>query len=231
MRRMNWIAEQLTGWSEDEAKGKGLDEVFRIVNEETRRPVEDPVERVLLEGCVVGLANHTILIAEDGREIPIADSGAPIRDGQGAMTGVVLVFRDQTEERAARNTLRESEERFRAMFERHQAVMLTIEPETGAIVDGNEAAQRYYGYSRDELRNLNFRDIDPLAAYVDNHENQDPVGQNSHYDLPDRLSDGRTRWVEAIPPLSGARWDSFPAPLSSSSTMSPTVREPGTSRK
>ena len=115
--RMNPVAESLTGWTEAEAEGKPLDEVFRIFNEETRAAVENPVTRVLREGQVVGLANHTLLIAKDGRERPIADSGAPIRDEKGATTGVVLVFRDQTEERAAQRSLQESERRYRTLAE------------------------------------------------------------------------------------------------------------------
>jgi PAS domain S-box-containing protein len=96
--RMNPVAAQLTGWTEAEAAGKPLKDVFYIVNEETRHPVENPVTRVLREGTVVGLANHTLLIARDGREITITDAGAPILDARGNITGVVLVFRDQIEE-------------------------------------------------------------------------------------------------------------------------------------
>ena len=117
INRMNPVAESLTGWTEAEADGKPLDEVFRIVNEETRAVVESPVTRVLREGQVVGLANHTVLIAKDGKERPIADSGAPIRDEKGETTGVVLVFRDQTEERAAQRSLQESERRYRTLAE------------------------------------------------------------------------------------------------------------------
>jgi len=97
VKQMNPVAERLTGWQEAEARGKSMGEVFRIVNEETRAKVEDPVARVLREGLVVGLANHTLLIAKDGSQRPIADSGAPICDESGAITGVVLVFQDQTQ--------------------------------------------------------------------------------------------------------------------------------------
>jgi PAS domain S-box-containing protein len=91
---MNPVAEALTAWSEATARGRPLAEVFRIVNEETRAIVPSPVDKVLELGTVVGLANHTVLLARDGREVPIDDSGAPIRSEGGATTGVVLVFRD-----------------------------------------------------------------------------------------------------------------------------------------
>jgi PAS domain S-box-containing protein len=107
---LNKVAEDLTGWRAEDAIGQPLSRVFHIVNEETRREVESPVQRVLREGVVVGLANHTALIAKDGTDRPIADSGAPVRDLQGRIIGVVLVFRDQTEERRAEETLERSRE-------------------------------------------------------------------------------------------------------------------------
>ncbi len=94
---MNGVAEQLTGWSESEARGRKLVDAFRIVNEQTRTPVPDPVARVLETGAIVGLANHTVLLTRGGHEIPIEDSGAPIRGESGAIEGVVLVFRDVIE--------------------------------------------------------------------------------------------------------------------------------------
>jgi PAS domain S-box-containing protein len=84
---MNPVAVALTGWEPQEAAGRPLDQVFRIINEATRRVVESPVSKVLREGVVVGLANHTILLAKDGREVPIDDSGAPIRGEGGAIAG------------------------------------------------------------------------------------------------------------------------------------------------
>lgn len=112
---INEVAETLTGWKRDDALGKTLLEVFPIFNEETLKPVENPLIRVLAEGVVVGLANHTVLIRQDGVSIPIADSGAPIRGEDGVILGAVLVFRDVSEERLSENELRESEERFRSM--------------------------------------------------------------------------------------------------------------------
>ncbi len=95
----NLVAQSLTGWAEEEARGKALQEVFAVVSEDDRRPVESPVARVIREGVVVGLANHTSLIARDGTERPIADSAAPIRDHEDRIAGVVLVFRDVTDRR------------------------------------------------------------------------------------------------------------------------------------
>ena len=96
---MNPVAEALTGWNQEEAAGKPLKKVFNIRNEITGKQAENPATKVLREGIVVGLANHTALIARDGTKHPIDDSGAPIRDHKGKITGVVLVFRDITEKR------------------------------------------------------------------------------------------------------------------------------------
>jgi len=94
---LNSVAESLTGWPLQEAAGQPLDNVFRIVNQETRHTVESPTVRALREGVVVGLANHTLLISKDGTERPIDDSAAPIRNDKNEVAGVVLVFRDITE--------------------------------------------------------------------------------------------------------------------------------------
>jgi PAS domain S-box-containing protein len=108
VRRMNPVAENLTDWREAEAVGKPLEAVFCLLNEETRESVESPVVQVLEKGIIVGLANHALLVSRDGIERPIVDSAAPICDENDLISGVVLVFRDQTEERAARKALKES---------------------------------------------------------------------------------------------------------------------------
>src|SRR5262249_2068667 len=98
---LNPAAEALTGWPLAEAAGRPLAEVFRLINEQTRQPVADPAAKVRRTGRVVGMANHTALVARDGGQVPIDDRGAPILDDRGRITGVVLVFRDVTQRRQA----------------------------------------------------------------------------------------------------------------------------------
>jgi PAS domain S-box-containing protein len=103
---LNGVAETLTGWKQDEAQGQPLEAVFRIIHEETRRPADNPALRALREGQLVGLANHSLLVARDGTERPVDDSAAPIRDDQGHVAGAVLTFRDITERRRLERELR-----------------------------------------------------------------------------------------------------------------------------
>jgi PAS domain S-box-containing protein len=134
----NPVARSLTGWAEEEARGRPLEEVFAIVSESDRQPVESPVARVIREGVVVGLANHTALIARDGTERPIADSAAPIRGHGGEIVGVVLVFRDMTEAR------RHEEER-ESLFVAEQAARAEAE-------SANRAKDRFLAVLSHELR-------------------------------------------------------------------------------
>jgi PAS domain S-box-containing protein len=105
---LNPVAEGITGWSAEEALGQPLEKIFRIVDEQSRKPADNPVARVLREETIVGLTNHTALIARDGRETAIDDSAAPIRDATGKISGVVMVFHDVTRQRRGETELRES---------------------------------------------------------------------------------------------------------------------------
>jgi PAS domain S-box-containing protein len=113
---MNSVAEDLTGWTLEDAVNKPLTEVFRIINETSRKTVESPVTKVLKTGLVVGLANHTILLSKDGREISIDDSGAPIIGEDKKTFGVVLVFRNIGERRKMERQLADSAQKFRSLF-------------------------------------------------------------------------------------------------------------------
>jgi PAS domain S-box-containing protein len=142
---MNSIAEALTGWSSSEAEGRLLSDVFHIVNERTRAGVANPCEKVLSSGAIVGLANHTILIARHGTEVPIDDSAAPIRDDAGRILGVVLVFRDASKEREATQALG----RLAAIVESSHDAMISKSID-GTITSWNAGAERLYGYMAQE---------------------------------------------------------------------------------
>ena len=124
---MNAEAERLSGWTEVEAEGRALRSVFRIINEESRNTVDDPVEKVFRENRVVGLANHTLLLSKDGREWPIEDSAAPVCNAKKDMLGVVLVFHDATEARRGHRALKaQAEELERKVIERTIALQRTV---------------------------------------------------------------------------------------------------------
>ncbi|MDZ7642079.1 MAG: PAS domain S-box protein [Desulfurivibrio sp.] len=147
---MNPVAESLTGWSQQEATGQPLANVFQIINEQTRQPVASPVTNVLKSGQIVGIANHTLLLARDGREIPIADSGAPIRNDAGEITGVVLVFRDQTKERAAQKALEKEKAWSENIVNKAPNIIVGL-GERSTIKVFNRYAEELTGYKAQEV--------------------------------------------------------------------------------
>ena len=163
---MNPTAERLCGWSLADAMGQGLAEVFHIIDAGTREPVADPVQMVMAHGQVVDLANHTLLLAKDGQEFHISDSAAPIRNREGEIVGVVLVFSDVTKRYRAEQALISSERRFRSYFDQPLVGIAITSPEKGWI-EVNEHLCRMLGYSSDELVRLTWDELthpDDLAA-------------------------------------------------------------------
>jgi PAS domain S-box-containing protein len=134
---MNRTAEKLTGWTEKDALKKPLGEVFNIVDEQLRKPVEGPVPRVIRDGPIIGLAEHTILLARDGTQWPIDDSAAPIHDENAKIIGVVLIFRNITNRRRAEKRLEVSEVRYRRLFETAHDGILILDAESGKVLDVN----------------------------------------------------------------------------------------------
>ena len=143
---MNDIAHSLTGWRHEEAIGKPLGSIFNIVNEKTHKKVEDLVTKVLREGRIVGLANHTVLISKDGREIPVDDSGAPVKDENGNIVGVVLVFHDIIERKQAEEKLKKSEKRYRSLYEYALSGLYRSRISDGKILSANKIVADILGY-------------------------------------------------------------------------------------
>lgn len=141
---MNGVAEKITGWTLSEARGRPLERIFVIMNETTRIPVANPVQKVLTSGKIQGLANHTILIARDGSELPIDDSAAPITDDEGHITGVVLVFHDVREKRESENALAASEEFSRRVIESSPDCLKVLDLDA-RLMSMNESGRRLMG--------------------------------------------------------------------------------------
>jgi len=146
----NAVAEQLTGWTQEEAVGKPLLQVFHIINHKTRLASADPAQKALQSGAVVGLTSDTVLVAKDGAEHFISSSVAPIRDSTGQSTGVVLVFRDISRLRQAEEALKESREFARNLIDSSLDMIIAVD-NNRRITEFNVAAQKTFGYTRDEI--------------------------------------------------------------------------------
>lgn len=158
--RLNAVAEQLTGWTRAEASGHHVAEIFRIIDQKTRQPVTIPVRATIEEGVTHTLGNHTVLVARDGTERPIADSCAPIRNSDGGVIGAVLVFRDVAEEYAAKAALRDSAMRIETILNAVAEGIISID-ERGIVETMNPAAERMFGYAAAEVIGQNVKMLMP----------------------------------------------------------------------
>jgi PAS domain S-box-containing protein len=193
---LNAVAESLTGWTNAEAQGQPLANVFDIVNEHSRQHVESPVERVLRENVVVGLANHTVLISKDGVERPIDDSAAPIRDHEGRTFGVVLVFRDVTARREADRQLRETERQFRTLADTIPQLAWMADPD-GSVFWYNRRWYDYTGTTLEQMQGWGWQSVhdpDELPRVLEKFRAALAAGEHWEDTFPLRRSDGVMRW-------------------------------------
>jgi len=202
---MNPEAERLTGWSGREAMGLPLSEVFCLVSELEHQPVADPVQKVLASGKIVELDNRTLLLTRDGRELPIHDSGAPIRLANGTLLGVVLIFRDDTQRRQAETTIRRSEQTYRSLYDNMlnsvvHARMIFVDdiPVDMEYLAVNPAFAKVSGITAEVVGR---RISEVIANYArDNQESLEVFGRVA-------LSGEPTRWEHYLAALD--RWFSF----------------------
>jgi PAS domain S-box-containing protein len=170
---LNAVAEKLTDWTASEAQGRPCAEVFRIINQETRSPLKNPVDRVLMNGATAPLANHTLLIRKDGSELPIDDSGAPIREADGTVRGVVLVFRDFTAHKNFERALIRAKEEIEASSKAKDKFLATLSHELRtpltpvlATLSLWEATNRLPSALRPDLQLLR-RNVELEARFID----------------------------------------------------------------
>jgi PAS domain S-box-containing protein len=205
---LNPVAETLTGWGAKEAQGQPARNVFQVINENTRAPVEDIVARVLQEGRAVTLANHTTLVTRDGREVPIEDSAAPIRDSAGTVSGVVLVFHDVSEKRRAQTAMQESERQFRTLADSIPNLAWRANGD-GYITWYNRRWYEYTGTTPQQMEGWGWQSVhDPqtLPAVLERWKASIATGQPFDMTFPLRGADGSFRpFLTRVLPLKDAQ--------------------------
>ncbi|MFP4427568.1 MAG: PAS domain S-box protein [Spirochaetaceae bacterium] len=204
--RINPVAEKLCGWPEDEAVGRTLPEIFRIVSADTRLPVANPVAKVMETGRTAGLANHTVLIARDGSEYQIADSAAPIENEDGTIEGVVLVFRDVSEAYESERRVRESAERLNSFLQHSPLLMSEIDGE-GRYLRVNPALAEVLGASPREIEGKTFEEVLPpelAELFAGRVGIVQKTRQPVHVEDTVETDGGRARYITTLFPLLGA---------------------------
>ena len=195
---LNEVAESLTGWSQEEAIGSPLTEVFHIINEYTRERCADPAQKVMTTGRIINLANHTVLVRRDGHEVVIADSAAPIRDDLGNIEGAVLVFRDETEKRRMEERLRISERTYRNLFHNAQVGLFRSSLKDGTILEANHQIASMFGYASREEFMAEFVAKKHYAIPAQRQEMLRLLAENGeirHYEAKLYRKDGSTVWM------------------------------------
>jgi PAS domain S-box-containing protein len=201
--RMNPIAEKLTGWKEIEALGLPLSEIFNIYNSDTRKPAENPVDIVVKSGEIVGLSNHTVLLAHDGHEYQIADSAAPIKDENDKINGVILVFRDVTEEYKLQEALTKNQKQLQAILDNTPAVIY-IKDSYGHYQLVNKQFEKLFNISNEKIRDLTDYDIFSKNTADQYRAHDLNVLENKHYIEVEEISphkDGPHSYISVKFPL------------------------------
>jgi PAS domain S-box-containing protein len=199
---LNPLAQQLTGWTLAEALGHSVDEIFHIINQETRQPVAVPVKETLAKGTIQGLANHTVLISREGRERAIADSCAPIRNRDGQVVGAVLVFRDVTEEYAVQRDLNDNAALIQTILNTVVDGIITFHATGGIVETVNPAALRMFGYTAAEIIGQNVSSLIP------------ELGRDILSGIVEKVSAGDQTWVSGFArEIEGQRKDGSNFPL------------------
>jgi len=166
--RMNPVAEQLTGWKFKEANGLPLKTIFPIINASTRETIESPIDKVISTGKTVYLSNHTTLMSKDGTEYQIADSAAPIRNGNNSVLGMVLIFNDVTEQYLMREAIQSKEKEQREILNSIVDAVISID-EKGKILTFNNSAELLFGYKADDVKGKNIKILMP-ESYAKHHD-------------------------------------------------------------
>lgn len=198
---LNPVAQNLTGWSLLEAVDQPIESVFKVINENTRQPVENPAIGALQRGCAVTLANHTLLIRKDNIEHPISDSGAPIRDSSGKLSGAVLVFRDETDRRERERSLLLSRQRLDLVVNSSEIGLWYCDLPF-ANLDWNAKCKEHFWLQPDQQITI---DIFYARLHPEDRERtriciEHALQSNSNYDIEYRTvsPNGDIRWIRAI---------------------------------
>ena len=187
---LNPVAEQLTGWTQEQAMGHLADEVFHILDKSSRERATVPVAKALADGTIEGLSNHTLLVARSGVERDIADSCAPVRDSEGAIIGAVLVFRDVSKDYAVQQDLRDSAGLVQAILNTVVDGLITVSASSGIVAQVNPATELLFGYARCELTGKNLSLLIPELDQ--NHGNLSELSAGLGREVTGQRKDGST---------------------------------------